>query len=127
MFRIDLRTFTRSCLLSVGSLLTVTAPPLHAQDWEFRAAVYAWLSGLDGTISAIPLGGGVPVSASFSDLADFVDFAAAGHFEAENPDFVFLGDVNYVGLGSERDAEIDGTPVSIDMDYDQWIFELGGG
>ena len=118
---------TNKGILGAALLLVASTQPLAAQDWEYRASVYAWLSGLDGTIAATPLGGGVPVSAKFSDLAGFLDFAAAGHFEAQNPNFVFLGDVNYVGLGADRDAEVAGETVSVEMDYDQWIFELGGG
>jgi hypothetical protein len=116
-----------SCLLAASALVVTTASPAMAQDWEYRAAVYGWLSGLDGTIGTTQLGDGVPVDATFSDLAGFLDFAAAGHFEAMNEKIVFLGDINYVGLGSERDAEIEGIPATIDMDYNQWIFELGGG
>lgn len=116
-----------ACALGALALTTFAASPVHAQDWEYRASAYAWLSGLDGTISLTPAGEGFPVSASFSDLAGFLDFAAAGHFEAQNPNFVFIGDVNYVGLGADRDAEVEGTPVSVQLDYDQWIIELGGG
>ena len=72
----------------------MSTQPAAAQDWEYRASIYAWLSGLDGTIAATPVGGGIPVSANFSDLAGFLDLAAAGHLEAQNEDFVFLGDVN---------------------------------
>jgi len=113
-------------LVAIGGLLT-TARPVVAQGWEYDAAAYAWLMGLDGTIGLGPLGPGQPVDASFSDIAGFLDFAAAGHFEAHNPRFRLLGDVNYAALGANRDAEIDGQPVSVDMDYTQWILELGGG
>ena len=119
--------FPRSCMLAVAGLLLATASPASAQGWEYRAAVYAWLAGLDGTIGVTPVGGGMPVEAKFSDLAGFLDFAAAGHFEALTEKVVLLGDINYVGLGAERDSEIAGQPATIDMDYNQWIFELGGG
>jgi hypothetical protein len=123
-----IRRSTGTGILGAVILLLVTSTqPAAAQDWEYRASIYAWLSGLDGTIAATPVGGGIPVSANFSDLADFLDFAAAGHFEAQNPKLVFLGDVNYVGLGADRDADVDGETVSVKLDYDQWIFELGGG
>jgi hypothetical protein len=122
-----MRPATRTGILGAFALLISSAHAATAQEWNYQATIYAWLSGLDGTIAAAPVGGGIPVSAKFSDLAGFLDFAAAGHFEAQNPNFVFIGDVNYVGLGSDRDAEIEGEPVSIELDYDQWIFELGGG
>ena len=116
-----------TCALAGTALLLATASPAQAQGWEYRATVYGWLAGMDGTIGVSPIGGGVPVEADFSDLAGFLDFAAAGHFEAQNERIVLLGDINYVGLGSERDAEIAGQPVTVDMDYNQWIFEAGGG
>ena len=119
-----------SCLVAAAGLLLATASPTPAQTtggWAYRASIYAWLAGMDGTIGVVPAGGGVPVEANFSDLAGFLDFAAAGHFEAQTDKAVLLGDINYVGLGAERGAEIAGEPVTVDMDYNQWIFELGGG
>ena len=113
--------------LAVAAGLQVTARPVAAQGWEYDAAAYAWLMGLDGTIGLAPLGPGQPVDASFSDIAGFLDFAAAGHFEAHNARFRLLGDVNYARLGASRDATIAGRAVSVDMDYTQWILELGGG
>ena len=115
------------CGAAAAMLLLATAGPVAAQTWSFEASIYAWLAGLDGTIGVSPLGGGQPVEASFSDLAGFLDFAAAGHFEAHSPKVVLLGDINYVGLGAERDAEVEGQPVTVDMDYNQWLLELGGG
>jgi hypothetical protein len=108
-------------------LLPSAVRPAAAQEWQFYGAAYAWLAGLDGTIGAGPAGGGQPVEASFSDLASYIDFAAAGHFEARNAKVVLLTDINYVGLGAERDADVEGVPVTIDMDYNQWIIEAGGG
>lgn len=116
-----------SCATLAGLLLLATAGPASAQGWQYRASLYGWLAGLEGTIGVTPVGGGVPVEATFSDLAGFLDFAAAGHFEAQTDRVVLLADINYVGLGAERDAEIDGQPVTVNMDYNQWIFELGGG
>ena len=112
--------------LAVAGFSTVLAKPSIAQEWEFDAALYAWLSGVDGTIG-VGRAGDQPVEASFSDLAGFLDFAAAGHVEAHNGRFSIITDVNYVGLGSDRDAEIGGQPVSVAMDFDQWIVELSGG
>jgi len=116
-----------SWLVAIVGLMLATASPASGQDWDYRASIYAWLAGMDGTIGVAPAGDGVPVEATFSDLAGFLDFAAAGHFEAQTDKVVLLGDINYVGLGTERDAEIAGEPVTVDMDYNQWIFELGGG
>ncbi len=125
MSRICLMRSAATLLLLTG-IATLIAQPAVAQEWEFNAALYAWLSGVEGTIG-IGQAGDQPVDASFSDLAGLLDFAAAGHFEAHNDKIVLITDVNYVGLGSERDAEVDGEPVSVNMDFSQWIVELSGG
>ncbi len=117
---------TIAIVLTVSGFSTVLARPSIAQEWEFDAVLYAWLSGVDGTIG-VGRASDLPIEASFSDLAGFLDFAAAGHFEAHNGKFSIITDVNYVGLGSDRDTEIDGQPVTVNMDFDQWIVELGGG
>lgn len=112
--------------LVMAGCTSVFARPSIAQEWTFDAALYAWLSGVDGTFG-LGRAGDQTVDASFSDLAGFLDFAAAGHFEAHNGKFSIITDVNYVGLGSDRDAEIDGQPETVNMDFDQWIVELSGG
>lgn len=114
-------------LVAAAGLALFSARTAAAQEWEFDAALYAWLYGIDGTIGVSALGTGIPVDASFSDLAGFLDFAAAGHFEAKNSRVVLLADINYAGLGSKRDVEILGQPITIDMDFAQWVIEAGGG
>jgi hypothetical protein len=88
----------------------VPAAAQEAKSWKFEGALYAWLSGIDGTIGAGPAGGGQPITASFDDLAGYLDFAAAGHFEAKTDKVVLLTDINYAGLGAERDADVTGRP-----------------
>jgi hypothetical protein len=97
-----------------------------AEEWKREFMLYGWLAGLEGTIG---IGSAVeePVSASFEDLAGFVDFAMAGHFEAKNIRNIFLADISYTGLSNERDAEVENQTVTVDMDLDQWIVETGGG
>lgn len=106
--------------------MMLAAVPAAAQGWQYDAVLYGWISGLDGTIG---LGRAVdePLEASFSDLAGYLDFAAAGHFEAHNPKMVLLTDIYYVNLGAERDAEIGRQTVKVNMDFRQWILEFGGG
>ena len=97
-----------------------------AEGWSHEVGLYGWLAGLEGTVGI----GDVaeePVSATFDDLAGFVDFAMAGHYEVRGPKSVFLADISYTGLGSERDAEVLNQPVTVKTDLDQWIIELAGG
>jgi hypothetical protein len=112
--------------LTVSACLLLACAPVSAADWRYDAALYAWLTGVDGTLAA----GNVedqPVQATFSDLVEFLDFAVAGHFEARNPKVVLLADVFYVELAGGRDAEVGNVPVEVDLDYEQWIAEIGGG
>lgn len=110
-------------LLASMPFVAVTA---HAEEWKYDAVLYAWLTGLEGTIGVADVVQ-QPVSASFDDLLEYVDFAMAGHFEAKDSRMVLITDIAYFNLGSERDATVMNQPVTIDMDFKEWIFELGGG
>jgi hypothetical protein len=107
-------------------ITALAALPALAGDWKYDAALYGWFSGLSGTIG-VGRAGNLPVEASFSDLNGYLDFSLAGHFEARNPKYVLLADIFYVNLGAERDVEIRRQTVKVNMDYTQWIMELGGG
>jgi hypothetical protein len=114
-------------ILAVTLLSLLAAPVISAaDDWTYEVGLYGWLAGLEGTIG---VGDKVeePVEATFDDLVGYVDFALAGHFEARGAKTVWLADISYTGLGSERDAQVLNQPVTVKMDLDQWIFELGGG
>lgn len=113
-------------LLITLIIVMIGATAATAGDWSHEIGLYGWLAGLQGTIGV----GDVaeqPVSATFDDLAGFVDFAMALHYEARGAKSLFLADVSYTGLGSERDAQVANQPVKVKMDLDQWIIELGGG
>ncbi len=112
-------------------LVVIAAPvaseePAEPSEWHYIAVLYGWLAGLEGTIG---FGNQLeePVSATFEDLAGYVDFAMAGHFEAKNPKMVLLADLAYTDLGSSRDAQVNNQTVTVDVDITQWIIELGGG
>lgn len=116
----------RKTLLLV-TVIVMCAPVASASDdWTHRIGIYGWLAGLDGTIG---IGDKVesPVSATFEDLAGFVDFAMAGHYEARGPSSVFLADICYTGLGGQTDTQVLNQPATANMGLDQWIIELGGG
>lgn len=117
---------TRTVTVAAAIITALAALPTLAGDWNYDAALYGWFSGLSGTLG-VGRAGDLPVEASFSDLAGYLDFSLAGHFEARNPKYVILADVFYVNLGAERDAEILRQTIKLNMDYTQWIIELGGG
>jgi hypothetical protein len=112
--------------LAVAAGVLLSATPAAADGWKYNTVLYGWFTGLDGTL-AVGRVAEVPVSASFEDIAGYLDFAAAVHFEARNPRVVLIADVFYAGLGAEREATVAKQTVEIDMDLDQWILEGAAG
>ena len=121
----DLKRMTIATV-AIAIVTALTARPALAEEWNYDAALYGWFSGLDGTVGVGRLGD-QPAEASFSDLVGYLDFTAAGYFEARNPKMVLMTDIYYVNLGAQRDVEVLKQTVKTDMDFSQWILELGGG
>jgi hypothetical protein len=117
---------TEIVTVATAIVMVLSAFPALAGGWNYDAALYGWFSGLSGTIGVGRLGDR-PVEASFSELAGYLDFTLAGNFEARNAKVVLITDIFYVNLGAERDAEILKQTVKLNMDFSQWIIELGGG
>jgi hypothetical protein len=118
----------RTMIASLAASL-ILALPSHtalAGELEYDASLYGWLSGLSGTLGVGRIGDQA-VDATFSELVGYLDFTVAGTFEARTRQFIVLTDIYYVNLGAEREAEVHGQQIKIDMDYSQWIFELSGG
>ena len=112
--------------LAAVSVLALSAPPAHAENWEFDLGVYGWLAGIDGTIGAGNVGD-VPVKASFSDLAGFVDFSMGLSFEARQPKYIIGADGFWVNLSETRTAQIEGgAELDIDLSMKEYIGALGG-
>lgn len=101
------------------------AVPASADEWDFDLGFYGWLAGIDGTIGFSD-DSDLPVDATFSDLAGFLDFAGATYFEARKPRFAVQTDIGYVNLGEVRQAHVGASLVDVDLDYVQWIWEVGG-
>ena len=114
---------TAMCVV-VASLAVAT--PASASEWSYRASLYGWFAGLEGSIGVAGLVE-EPLEATFEDLAGFLDFAVAGAFEARNERTFLHADVSYTGLGSTREAEVARQTVDVDLDLDQWIIEVDGG
>ena len=113
--------------MALAVLLALASPAAAANDpVKCDLTLYGWLAGLDGTMG-FANAGSQEVTATFQDLAEFVDFAMAGHFEATTGKGILITDVSYTGLGAERQAQVGGQTVDIDLDINQWIVEFGGG
>jgi hypothetical protein len=121
-----LRKHIPAWLVAVAAAaILATACEASADEWECDLGLYAWLAGIDGDIGMGRVSG-VPVNASFSDLASYLDFSAAAYFEARQPKYILATDVFYVNLGAERSAFINGATVDVELDMTQWVIELGG-
>ncbi|MES2438084.1 MAG: hypothetical protein V4584_03410 [Verrucomicrobiota bacterium] len=75
----------------------VEMPP-SASPWEFRASMYGWLTGLDGTTGVGGLSSNVDVT--FLDIVDDLRMAAALQLEARHEKWGILADGFYVNLGA---------------------------
>jgi hypothetical protein len=110
--------------LVVATSLALSSP-VRAEGWENELGFYGWFAGIDGTIGRGQVTD-VPVSATFSDLASYLDFAMAGYFEARKPTFILQADVSYAGFGATRQAALnDGSLQDVNLDFSQTITELG--
>lgn len=93
--------------------------------WEYSAALYGWLAGINGEIGIANQEG--QFEASLSDLLQNLKFTAGGHFEARNPKFSFIADVFFVGLGNETAVEhtvMNNTVTTTgEVNLDEWIVE----
>ncbi len=72
--------------------------PAPATGWEFRVQLYGWLTGLDGTTAVGPLA--ADVDASFGDIFEQLEMAAALQFEARNGRWGIIADGFYCELGA---------------------------
>ena len=90
-------------IVSASTLLLVMPLAAEAQDWDFRASLYAWTPGLDTTIGTPA--GELDASLSISDVLNDLDAAFMGTFEAQHGRWGLIGDLIYSDLTSSK-----GTP-----------------
>jgi hypothetical protein len=98
----------------------IITPPA-ASPWEFRLTPYAWLTAIDGTNG--PSAEPAEVDASFSDIADVLDMAAALQFEARHGRWGFLADGFYSELGASGTSK-GPAQADVDISFEQFIGEL---
>jgi hypothetical protein len=87
--------------------------PAPAGGWHYELDLLGWGSGLSGDVG--PAIHEYQIHASFSDLTEYLDFAAMGHFEARKEKWGFTLDAFYVNLGHSVDNRF-GYPVELDLE-----------
>lgn len=98
----------------------IVTPPA-ASPWEFRITPYAWLTAIDGTTG--PTVRPAEVDASFSDIDDFIEMAAALQVEARYERWGLLADAFYSELGTSQTSSGPGH-ADVDLDFEQFLGEL---
>ena len=80
----------------------LTAAPAGAEGWNYDLGIYAYGTGLDGTVGVGPVEGDIDLS--FSDIVEDLDFAAFVFFRAETDSWAVMIDTIFVDLsaGGER-------------------------
>ncbi len=94
---------------------------VNDEKWRYRLVPYIWFSGVDGDVAM--RGVSASVDASFSDLAENLDFAFQIHFEAQKDKWGYFIDPTYVNLSSRATGPDE---VGADVDFTQWLVEFGG-
>lgn len=118
--------FVQKSIAIIFLLCIMSGTNLIAQsEWEYNAALYGWLAGINGEIGIANQEG--EFEASLSDLLQNLKFTAGGHFEARNPSVSLIADVFFVGLGNEASVDhtvMDNTITTTgEVNLDEWIVE----
>src|SRR5688572_5697268 len=93
--------FLCAALTAMSAAATSTDLPIAPAanpDWEFRASMYGWLTGLDGSTGVGGLTSNLDVG--FPDIVDDLKMASALQFEARHDKWGILADGFYVALGN---------------------------
>lgn len=82
---------------SIATLaLMLSAGAASAQDWKYKATLYAWVPGM--TTTADTRFGPIEIGQSQSDVLSALDMAFMGTFAAQNGKYGFVADLLYADL-----------------------------
>jgi outer membrane protein OmpA-like peptidoglycan-associated protein len=98
---------------------TVQAADPATEGFQMEITPYAWLQGVDGTLSVADRRGSF--DQGFSDLVDNIDLGVSGLVVASFNRFVFFGQYDYADLGLNGDDVSTTVATSIDGDIEQNI------
>lgn len=87
-------------LAVTGILAGLSAPAAMAQDWTYRATVYAWLPALSSTVET--RFGDIKADQGSSDVISALDMAFMGTFAAQNDRLGLVLDMIYADLSASE-------------------------
>jgi len=101
------------CLL--GALLALLAWPASAQEsaWKTTVIPYIWGASLSGSFKVGERGG--PDEVDVAPVLDTIEMAATGRYRGESERWSVVGDILFVSLGGDRDAQLTHTEVDMDL------------
>ena len=105
------------CIFALMLFSASTAQSQEAEKWNYTAAFYMWMPGVDGTVGA--LGRTVGAEASFTDLISNTKFGVMTGLLARKGRFSITGDFIYVRLGTDEQLP----PFKIDIEIIPTILE----
>lgn len=109
-----------ACVLMAATAAQAQAAP-ETDGWQYEFDVFAWGSSLSGDVG--PASDEYRFHQSFSDVLNYLDIAAMGHFDARKDRWGFMVDAFYVNLGDTKDTSY-GIPVKINLE--ESIFSVVG-
>jgi opacity protein-like surface antigen len=117
-----LRRFVKTSGITLAILvLSAVGNAVYGQEksWENQIAIYLWMTGMSGDVTA--LGRSASMNVSFDQLLDNLKFGAMLNYQGRGRKWVVTGDVVYAKLGSDLASP------PADITFDQWIISANGG
>jgi opacity protein-like surface antigen len=109
---------------ALGCLSAAAQSAPAADAWQCEVIPYLWAAGISSDLRLGPLPQRT-TSVSSSSVLSALDFGAMGTLEARKGPWGALLDMQFVKLGVSRQGFL-GTPVGVDVDYEQQIYTLAG-
>jgi len=91
--------------------------------WKFKAAIYLWGAGIDGTTQR-----GDSLDVGFSDIVNNLSGAFMGAFEARKSNWSLGADLIYLDVEGDKAGTIGRTsvPGNADVEVTGWVFNVQG-
>jgi hypothetical protein len=104
--------------LAMLAMAMLTVPGWAAEEgWSFKLTPYLWTLGVDGDVGIGPVS--APVDVKFTDAVKDLEFGGMLSAEADYGPWSILGDVEYLGLETDKDTHIG----EFEVELEQWLLQ----